>query len=738
VRRTNFIFKLTMLTAVLFIFISGAPSINGSFPAFAEEKIKFPLNTNDSFAATFGEYRSSHIHSGVDLRTKRRTGFPVLAPSNGQIVNLYGDENGYGFMLTFKADSGLIYKFAHLASFENDKFKLNGFVKKARAKANRRFNFDIDLSGENIKVKTGEIIAFSGDTGAGPPHLHFEICGPDGYKSSTDKPEKDFEIFNPFNYISPETAADDTPVNIASILLIPQDENSMIEGKPMNAYFSFKNDKTNDSAPDLNIKAFGKFKILARAFDENKIFEQNESKMGVYKIELKELFSERADGTLYSLSFDSMDYNSSRMPEIIYDMYYSNISAGNFYYKLFYESADLNAAPPRFIKSSAGGGVIEIKKGRKKIFEISASDYSGNVTKKIIEIEGAEPVQIKTKTVSPSGGTLKAENKKTRKPNAKKSAKKETAGPADTRISVEYLQNVILFKLKKTTRGGNAQIFHGAAPLKMFEHEGFQCFYSGYEKIAAAPEITVTSPDGKPAKKYILNLFKITAGETVKIHSDSLWSIRINPSAATSGAFYAGEAVLYPAGSDPAKTRAAFGEMFFSRPLSGAKIYYDTSEDAGINPKCGIYEVYSKKNMFIGNSSEEISGRRYMCASMKNFKRLKCAVLKDEKPPILKISKKSAARISKPFKYSGKAETDFLSFNLFDSETGINKPEIKFYIDGSQSGNYEYFSSSLLNCYLYDLKTGSNLSPGTHKIKITAADNAGNVSFYEKQFKIAR
>ncbi len=733
------ILKLTILTVILFIFTSAAPLLNLSNPSFAEEKIMFPLNTNDGFAATFGEFRAGHIHSGIDMRTRRRTGFPVLAPSDGQIVNLYGDENGYGLMLTFKAANGLIYKFAHLSAFENDKFKLNGFVKKARAQANRRFNFDIDLSGENIKVRTGEIIAFSGDTGAGPPHLHFEICGPDGYKNPTDKPAKDFEIFNPFNFIGAETSADDTPVNIASILLIPQDENSMIEGKPMNAFFSFKKDEPNGSAPDLNIKALGRFKLLVRAFDENKIFEQNESKMGVYKIEFKELFSERPDGSFYSMTFDSMDYKSSRMPEIVYDMYYSNISGGNFYYKLFYESADLNAGAPRFIKSSAGGGIIEIKKGRKKIFELSACDHRGNVTKKIIEIEGAETAPLKTQTESQSGVTLKPEIKKPRKNNAKKTAKKEAAGPADPRISVEYLQNVILFKLKKTPRGGNARIFHGASPLKMFEHDGFQCFYSGYEKIAAAPEITVTSADGKSHKKYSLNLFKVTAGEAVRIYSDSLWSIRINPSAPAGEAFYAGEAVLYPAASfGPAKNRSAFGEIFFSRPVSGAKIYYDISEDAGINSKYGIYDVYSKKNMFLGSSVEEISGRRYICASMKNFKRLKCTVLKDEKPPVLKISKKSAARISKPFKFSDKTETDFLSFNLFDPETGINKTEIKFFIDGSESGNYEYFSSSLLNCYLYDLKTGSNLTPGTHKLKITAADNSGNVSLYEKQFKIVR
>ncbi len=800
------------------------PSVHAGFTtgimrpgyAFAAGNILFPLKTNDSVSATFGEYRSNHLHAGADFRTQRRNGIPVIAPSPGKIVNLYGDENGYGLMLTFEADNGFIYKFAHLSAFENDKFRLDGYVKKARAANNSRFNFDIDLSAENTRVGAGEIIAYSGDSGAGPPHLHFEINAGkrnDGVNSAIAA------TLNPFNYMSAAELKDETPVNIASAMLIPDDQNSLVEAKPVGALFNFK----REGAFDLSVNALGRIKILIKAFDENKLFKDNESKMGVYKIELKEitLFSDgrpaSKDGAvIYSLAFDSIGDKYSRAPEIVYDMYYSKIFGGNFYYNMFYSGAPDER--PQYITAAYNGGIIEIKTGERRYFEISACDYFNNISKRVIEINGggsstAKLLQAGKADVDEAGASgedisgalpkklepvnnmkAKAAAKKINKTHVEKNKKAQNLkqkksknakgvkvnndnAQGDDKIIVEYSENVILFKIKRAAGKSRPVITHNVSEMKMFEAGGYYCYYKGYDEFAAMPEITVKYPvvkgstvafdenkaaedrigpggrgnSGGGEKKYGLRIYKMQPGEIVKLGADGRYMIKLTALSDPVKPFYAGEMNLTSAGEDSGmSTHPAGGaggsvgagnssvDIGFSRPGYGAKIYYKPTDENKILPDAGLYQIYSKTRIFMGNAVEAIYGGRYLSAPFKNTKRLSCAVFKDEKLPVLKIYKKSGARLAKPLKLSAKAENNFLSFNLRDAESGVNRANIKYYIDGAESGNYEYFSGALLNCYIYDIKTGLNLSPGVHKIKIIAVDNSGNKAVYEKEFKIIK
>ena len=743
-------------------------------PVLAAEDILFPLKINDSISATFCEYRSNHLHAGLDLRTKRRTGIPVVAPSAGRVVNLYGDENGYGLMLTFKADNGLIYKFAHLSAFENQALELMDMVVAARAASERRFNFDIDLSGKNIFASAGQVIAYSGDTGAGPPHLHFEIT--DGGGSG--------DIMNPLKYLPVESAMDNTPVKIVSAVFMPADENSFIEGKPINQIFNFKaasstaagsGSGSGAGGADLSVNAAGRFTILVRAFDENKKFADNESKTGVYKIQLREIAgpqkisqggklensgakSSSAGKVIYALGFDAAGRGPSRSPEAVYDMYFSNISAGNFYYKMFYEGAA--ADQPAFVEAVNNGGMIDIGEGETRVFEISASDYLNNVTKKIIRVSGSseksKPADLSAAVIG-AGVSVAPPKSKAKKGAVKKSAgaRKTKAGKAPSKSvknktaaaesnipTIEYSDNVILFKLKMSDRTGSAVIAHAGKNLKRFEHNGFYCYYTGYEKFVSVPEITVdmsATSAGEAAKKYGLKIYKIAPGNFTEISSGGNYLINIDATAGKENPVYAGENYIKPV--DGAAEVAAGPEKIldisFSRPVSCAKIYSRVSAGAASGGREGLYLLYQKTNVFMGNAVEAVNGGRYFAAQIRNTKRVKCSVMADEKPPMLKISKKSGAKLSRAVKLAVKPDSNFISFNLTDAETGINRAKIKYYLDGAESGNFEFFSGWLLNCYLYDIKTGANLKPGEHKIKVTATDNSGNISVYEKQFKVA-
>ena len=69
----NYLRKLihVLLVSVLFCF-----SVFSQVPP-SETNFIAPLNIPLVLAGTFGELRSNHFHSGIDIKTKGKEGFPV-------------------------------------------------------------------------------------------------------------------------------------------------------------------------------------------------------------------------------------------------------------------------------------------------------------------------------------------------------------------------------------------------------------------------------------------------------------------------------------------------------------------------------------------------------------------------------------------------------------------------------------------------------------------------------------
>lgn len=126
--------------------------------------------------ASFGEYRPDHLHPGVDLSTGGRTGLPVVAVADGEIYRLKVEWRGYGRALYLRHADGQISVYAHLESFEERTLALESRVEEAKRARGLRYPGDIYLS-PAIPVHRGQRIALSGESGAGLPHLHFELRG---------------------------------------------------------------------------------------------------------------------------------------------------------------------------------------------------------------------------------------------------------------------------------------------------------------------------------------------------------------------------------------------------------------------------------------------------------------------------------------------------------------------------------------------------------------------------------
>src|SRR5687768_9978026 len=66
--------------------------------ANTEEKYLYPIKPGQpgSLAGTMGELRSTHFHSGIDIRTNNIIGLPVLASRSGYISRASVSATGYG------------------------------------------------------------------------------------------------------------------------------------------------------------------------------------------------------------------------------------------------------------------------------------------------------------------------------------------------------------------------------------------------------------------------------------------------------------------------------------------------------------------------------------------------------------------------------------------------------------------------------------------------------------------
>ena len=690
-------------------------------PAFSSAHAEniFPMRVNDSVSATFCEYRRGHLHAGDDMRTLRKTKLPVLAPCDGKIIKLNGDENGYGMMLTMQGSDGRIYSFAHLDSFENDKLKLAAFVETSRNLSQRRFPFEADLAASNIKVKKGELIAYSGDTGAGPAHLHYEICGPSDM------------IQNPMKLMNKDDTIDPTPPTIASFTIQPQDENSFVEGKPLRRFFSF--DKKNEP---VKFNAAGKFTLCVRAYDQNRYIDENLSRIGLYKLSVS------IDKTpVYGVVFDSCNRSFMRKPEYVYDPYYSDAAGGNFYYNMF--DATSGKSKPEYIEENKNGGIFDIAESRDYILEIAAEDYHGNRCLKEFTIHGSATSSIEIQTPPSSKKTaVQAKNRKKVNPGAK--IKKESVSAPANNMKLEYNENGLLLRLSGVKSTDSAGLYFDADKTARrgatsFFDNGSICFFFSYEDAIRDPVFYVEVKDAAGKQLFYeggrMKVYKALPGSQISGEEFGRFSFVISEHFNMRNSLYAGSEEVFKV-NPPRRESPDSASIAFSKLPLAARVFYKIQAGATKKPSSGIYMRSGKNISFMGNSPQKHMGEELMEAEFRYVKHLSVTLADDVQAPVIRPSKQTLKALAKPVVISPDANKNFLSFSLSDKGSGIPREDIKYYLDGSLCGNFSYISGTL-NCYLQNYNGRSAvLKTGNHVIKIAVTDRSGNSSVFEKLLKV--
>lgn len=161
-------FKKPLILFYILLFFLTAHSQN------QYEDIDFipPVGFNILLSGSYGELRSTHFHAGIDIKTGGVIGKKVYSVYDGYVSRIKISANGYGKTLYINHSNGLTTVYAHLNKFNN---KIGKIVKEIQY-TEREFEINYFPKPNEIKVKKGEIIGLTGNSGSSlGPHLHFEI-----------------------------------------------------------------------------------------------------------------------------------------------------------------------------------------------------------------------------------------------------------------------------------------------------------------------------------------------------------------------------------------------------------------------------------------------------------------------------------------------------------------------------------------------------------------------------------
>lgn len=315
-------------------------------PGYFSSPLKIPL----VLAGNFGELRSNHFHSGIDIKTEGRTGLPVYTPAEGMLSRIDVSPSGFGLALYIDHPNGTTTVYGHLQKLRDD---LQAYLRSVQYD-NESFSADISVPKGKFRFKKGELVAYSGNSGSsGGPHLHFEIRDTDSQKP-----------VNPLLYRF--GVRDDQAPAILSVMLYPLSDDAHVSGKSyaqridavlFNGAYHLKNN------PVLNV--YGEIGFGIQTFD---YLTGSWNKCGVYEINLsvdeKPVYTFRMD----HLNFEETRYVNSHIDYSHYQKYARRLQ------KSWVEPGDRLSNYPLLVNK----GKIKLSDGQTHEIKYLIKDVNGN------------------------------------------------------------------------------------------------------------------------------------------------------------------------------------------------------------------------------------------------------------------------------------------------------------------------------------------------------------------------
>lgn len=335
-----------------------------TFGVFAQtqQEYRSPLDIPLILSANFGELRPNHFHSGIDLKTEGVINKPVYSIADGYISRISVSPSGYGLAIYVTHITGQTSVCGHINKFAP---KVAEYVKDKQYQQ-ESYSVDLSLNPEELPVKKGDLIAYSGNTGSsGGPHVHFEI------RNTADQTALD-----PLEYYK-NSITDTKPPLIKGIAIYPINEEGAVEFSrfPYRANVSVLKNGSYAPLKD-DVEAWGKIGIGVRTND------RMDGTTNIYGVRKVRLFCDSVE--IFSSDLSIIDFSKTRMINSMTDFDYWSKR------KVFYEKSFIEPSNKLPIYKAVNNGYINIKENRIYNFRYELEDLYGNQTSYSFSVKGKE------------------------------------------------------------------------------------------------------------------------------------------------------------------------------------------------------------------------------------------------------------------------------------------------------------------------------------------------------------
>lgn len=361
--RNNLLFTMNRFFFGLLLCCSLVVTAQQKYP---QDAFRSPLDIPIILAGTFGELRSNHFHSGIDIKTQQKQGFPVYAIGDGSVTRIKISLWGYGKAMYVAHPNGYTSVYAHLKKFSPE---IEEYIKKIQYKK-QAYEVEVFPDYGEVKVEKGKVIAYSGNTGGSSgPHLHFEIRS-----SVTEKPT------NPLLY-GLEVRDATNPV-LSQLFAYPLSKNAIVNQSNKKVQLNFSKQKDGSYLAD-KVNATGTVGLGFIGFDRQ---DMAANKNGIYSIK------QVVNGQVYTdYDFETFSFGETRYINTLVD--YDHFGKSRQRIQQLFKEPSNKLGIYNTLKND---GKIEVKEGLSYNIELILEDLKGNLTKAIIPVEGKkEELKIK-------------------------------------------------------------------------------------------------------------------------------------------------------------------------------------------------------------------------------------------------------------------------------------------------------------------------------------------------------
>ncbi|MBN2414545.1 M23 family metallopeptidase [bacterium] len=659
-------------------------------PASAQGLV-WPTNAGRVMTSSFGEYRPGHFHAGLDIKTWGREGYDIYALGNGWVSRIVASISGYGRAVYLTLESGETVVYAHLSAFAPG---LVPFVREKQARLGR-YGVTIFLRPDQFRVSAGDLLGYTGSTGNGVPHLHVEVR------------DQVNNLVNPFHYGL--TVTDNLPPEFIQLAVVPLSADARTDNGFLPALYPAVPTAPGAWEPAAPVRARGRVGLAVAVTD------RADGAGNLFSPYRLRLFID--DREWYRVTYDSLRLNESFQVDLDRDYRLRRV-AGSDFHRLYRAAGNTL----RFcLPAAANAGEIVCGDGdaasgeRAPVspdglrFRIEAEDFYGNVS----ILEGRI-------TAAPADTTTPAPESPPPVPDSDFSLGSECYGDAIvyTAVSAAGWREPPLLLVK------DSPWLKRAVPLISVDSTSWQ----GRYRWLREGQRTITA-----------ELSARRTGQICRTVSDTISAALIDPRAG--GALTSPDgrcSFIFPPGAVYAPVLGrAFQKTLAVRESGTVTVYEFAPRDRiffrqgtlrldlpapGMpSGKAGLYRVINDSTFgFVAPLSDPMRLEAAVSGPAA------FAVLQDTVPP-------SVSGVIPADGAVVRTGTPRIQWVCEDDRSGLGGEDTyTIHIDGKRQIVERLPHLNLCRVILF-----APLSPGRHRLKITAEDRAGNVTVHESGFAVS-